>query len=240
MEDWIKDLRYILMPTRKAMKGYEKEYHEAYAIWQAAWGKFRRDINIPNKLNSDGLMVTDEMGVLYYQGKCVGLSAFTHGDLERGPMPDLSWFNAWTPEAYDSLKAISNNAIICSQFTVNPEFTGKGHVVRWKEIVTTYTYLRFEHSNAGVMAGHLNVLRGMQNASGGTYGATVLHPGHTFDFFGVPLVGQLVAYERENMKLLWEEKKMVTMVEDLWSRLEHISDFDVVAPAKVLPFKKAA
>lgn len=237
MEKWVSDLKYILMSSRHPTKGYEKEYAQAYLVWKTAWEKFRREIGVTQKLNSDGFLVPDEMGVLFYQGQCVGFSSFTHGSL-NGPLKDLGWFNAWTPEAVEQLEAISSDVIVCSQFTVNPEFAGKNHIVRWKEIVFLYTFMRFENSDAGVMAGHLNLTRGMQNACGETFGATVLNPGHPFNYFGVEIPGQLVAYERSNIDLMKKRKEITGLCDDLWSRLVHISDFSV--EQKVLPFKKAA
>lgn len=237
MEKWVSDLKYILMSSRHPTKGYEKEYAEAYKVWKTAWEKFRREIGVTQKLNSDGFLVPDEMGVLFYQDQCVGFSSFTHGNL-NGPLKDLGWFNAWTPEAVAQLGAISSDVIVCSQFTVNPEFAGKGHIVRWKEILFLYTFMRFDNSDAGVMAGHLNLTRGMQNACGETFGATVLNPGHPFSYFGVEIPGQLVAYERSNIDQMKKRKEITGLCDDLWSRLVPISDFSI--EKKVLPFKKVA
>lgn len=237
MESWVKNLKYILMPTRHMVKGYENEYNEAYRVWRAAWEKYRNELGITQKLNSDGFLIPDEMGVLFYQGECVGFSSFGHGDM-NGPVHDLAWFNGWTPEAIQDLRKISDNIIVCSQFTVNPKFAGKGHIVRWKEIVFLYTFMRFDNSDAGVMAGQLNLIRGMQNACGETFGATVLNPEHKFNYAGLELPIQLVAYERHNIQAMQERKNIVPLCEDLWSRLVHLTDF--TANKKIIPFKKVA
>ncbi|MES2526170.1 MAG: hypothetical protein V4598_03760 [Bdellovibrionota bacterium] len=238
MENWVNDVEYVLMPSRYPVKDYEAKYFAAYEVWRKAWTKFRGEIGVNETLPSDGFLLPHEMGVLFYKGECVGFSAFTHGTLAEGPLPDHSWWKAWTPEAFQKLKSISDNAIICSQFTVNPDFAGKGHIVRWKEIVFLYTFMRFENSHAGVMAGHLNLTRGMQNACGETFGATVLNPCHPFSYYGVEINAQLVAYERENIRLMQERRGVVELCHDLWTKLTHLSEF----PAKnnIVPFKKAA
>jgi hypothetical protein len=226
------------MPSRNPVKGYEARYFAAYEVWKKAWTKFRGEIGVNEPLFSDGFLLPHEMGVLFYKGECVGFSAFTHGTLNEGPLPDHSWWKAWTPEAIEKLRAISSEAIICSQFTVNPAFAGKGHIVRWKEIVFLYTFMRFEHSRAGVMAGHLNLTRGMQNACGETFGATVLDPCHPFSYFGVEIDAQLVAYERHNIRLMQEKRGIGRLCDDLWTRLTHLTEYP--CEKTVLPFRKAA
>lgn len=198
----------------------------------------RPEIGVAENLWSDGFMLPHEMGVLFYKGECVGFSAFTHGNMLRGPLSDHSWWKAWTPDALEQLRKISSDAIICSQFTVNPEFAGKGHFVRWKEIVFLYTFMRFENSDAGVMAGHLNLTRGMQNACGETFGATVLNPCHPFSYFGVEINAQIVAYERHNIRLMQEKKGITGLCEDLWSRLVHLTEFP--AEKKIHTLRRAA
>ncbi|MGE3608235.1 MAG: hypothetical protein AB7I27_01510 [Bacteriovoracaceae bacterium] len=238
MHEWIKDLRYVLMSSRHPAKGYEEEYHAAYKTWRSAWEKFRAEIGVKDPLSSDGFIIPDEMGVLFYKNECVGFASFTHGNLAKGPIPDHSWFKAWTSDAYEKLKNISADAIICSQFTVDPKFTGRNQVVRWKEIVFLFNHLRFLNSDAGVMAGHLNLTRGMQNAGGEEWGATVLDPLHPFNYSGVPLNAQLVAYQRETVLAMIQRKEFGPLCEQLWSKLEHVSDFSVTN--NIIPIKKAA
>lgn len=238
MEEWIKDLNFVLMPCRHAVKGYESHYQAAYECWRAAWEKFRGEIGVTEPLNCDGFIMPDEMGVMFYKGECVGLASFTHGRLDQGPMKDHSWFKAWTPEAYKKLQNISQDGIICSQFTINPKFAGKNQVVRWKEILFNYVHMRFDFSNAGVMAGHLNLTRGMQNACGEEFGGTILDPLHPFNYYGVSLNAQLVAYQREIIHRMIERKNIHSLCQNLWSKLTHLTEFPVVRP--VIPLKKTA
>lgn len=239
MEDWMKDVKYVLMSSRRPVKGFEKEYQAAYQVWRAAWEKFRAEIGITEPLSSDGFLLAEEIGAVFYKGECIGLSGFTHGTLDDGPLADLGWFKSWTPDAFRDLSKISINAIVCSQFTVNPQFTGKGHIVRWKEIVSLYSLLRFETSDADVMAGHLNLSKGMNNASGETFGATVLNPCHAFKFHGAHQEGQLVAYEKKNVIAMKERRNISSLCDDLWTRLIHVSEF-AVNESNVLPMRRAA
>ncbi len=225
MQDWIKDVRYYLMPSRHPVKGYEDQYILAYQAWRAAWEKFRREIGVQEKLTSDGFVLPDEIGALFYQGKCVGLSAFTFGTLQTGPMPDFSWFNGWSDLSYQKLKNISTDAIICSQFTVSPEFTGKNQLIRWKDMISLYSLMRFHSSDSAVMAGHLNLTRKVDDACGESSGATVLDPCKTFSYYGVEIPAQLVAYERHNIDLIKEKKNIDGQWDQLWNKVTHVSEF---------------
>lgn len=227
MDSWIQDIEYVLMPSRSPVAGYEEKYFSSYLVWRKAWQKFRSEIDIKDKLISDGFLVAHEIGALFYKGECVGMSAFTHGTLAQGPLPDHSWWNAWTPEAIEGLRKLSDNIIICSQFTVNPEFAGKGHVVRWKDILALVSQLRYIHSEADIMAGHLNLTRGMQNACGEDHGATVLDPCRPFSFYGKTIEAQLVAYERNKLQEMFRRKELTHLCDDLWSKLVHLSDYPV-------------
>lgn len=238
MESWVKDCRYILMPARHPVKGYEAEYKAAYDVWKRAWGKYREETGINSPLHSDGFVLPDEMGVLFHESNCIGFSSFTYGDLLAGPMPDMSWFGSWDQKSYHNLRSISPDAIICSQFTVNPDFAGKGQIVRWKDIISLYTLIRFEHTQMGVMAGCLNLIRGMQNASGEDAGAIVLNKEHSFNYGGKELPAQLVAYKKENIRSMIERKQLRGLCQELWGQLVHISDFPV--EDNIIEFKKVA
>lgn len=236
--DWINDVTYFLMPSRHPVKGYEKEYYAAYDVWKAAWQKFYDESGITEPLTADGFIIPDEMGVIFYKGECVGLASFTHGSLDIGTMKDHSWFQCWTPEALEKLRNISTECIICSQFTISPKFTGKNQIVRWKEILFLFNHLRFNNSNAGVMAGHLNLSRGMNNAGGADYGGTLLEGNHQFTYHGIHQYSQLVAYERSVIYQMIDRKNIEQMCDALWSRLVNLSEFPVQAP--ILTFTKKA
>lgn len=232
MQEWMQEFEYYLMPARTKVKGFEDKYNATYEVWKRAWKKFREEVGVTDHLNSDGFVLPHEIGVLFYKGECAGMSAFTHGLLDQGPHQDLGWWNAWDPETVEKLKEISPNAMICSQFTVNPDFAGKGHVVRWKEIVSLMSLLRFLHSDADVMAGQLNLTRGMQNACGEDNGATVLNPCRPFSFYGKMVDAQLVAYEKHKVRAMLERKELTQMSQELWSRLVNLSDMTVTTKSK--------
>lgn len=240
MQDWVKDLQYIIMPAHKAAKGYEEQYELAYKCWRAAWEKFRNEVGVSQKLNADGFRVSDEIGALFYQGKCVGLHCFTYGSWTEGPYKDLSYFNGWTEAALEKFQKFSpQNSLICSQFTVHPDFTGKNHIVRWKEINFLFIFMRYQHSMADIMCGHLNMTRKVQDAAGEGFGATVLEPLVQFNYFGDIQDSQLVAYEKDNFEKIKDKKNIHDLCDDLWSRVVHVSEFPVINN-NIIPLKKAA
>lgn len=240
MENWIKDLDYYLMPSRRAVKGHEEPYLLAYQCWRLAWEKYRSELGIQDKLNADPFRVTDEIGALFYKGRCVGLHCFTYGSWLNGPFADLGYFNGWTPEAIAKLKSFSpENSLICSQFTVHPDFTGKNHIVRWKEINFLFIFMRYQHSIADIMCGHLNTLRKVEEAAGEAFGATVLDPHVVFNYAGLMVPSQLVAYEKHKFDQIKQQKNITGLCGDLWGRLKHLSEHPVT-DNNIIPLKKAA
>jgi len=238
VEKWIQDLEYVIMPTRHPLKGLEKKYQAAYECWRKAWEKYRHEVGVFEDLYSDSFIIPDEMGVLFYQGRCVGLACFTYGDLSLDTTKHNSWFKGWPSSALDRLKQISPNVVIGSQFTVSPEFTGRDHIVRWKEIVFLYTFMRFDRSIGGVMAGTLNLQRKMNAAAGEDFGATIIEPEIPYHY-GQGLSVQLVAYERAGLRNMINRKNIQGLCGDLWSRMFHHSEYAVIED-NVIPLKKVA
>lgn len=237
MDSWINDVTYLVMPSSHPMKGYEKEYEAAYQCWRTSWMKFRSEIGLEDPLYSDSFIIPDEMGVIFYKGECVGLSCFTYGSLDLGATQHNSYFKGWTDLALKRLKNISSNVVLCSLFTVGPQFTGKNHVVRWKEIVSLYTLLRFERSIAGVMAGQLNLSRKMNDAAGKDFGATILEESLPYHY-GPDQRVQFVAYERYGIEEMKTQKGIHDLCDALWSRAQSISEYPMTNT--IDPLKKAA
>lgn len=238
MESWVKDIQYLLMSARHPTKGYEQEYYATYQAWRAAWEKFRNEIGIKEPLTSDAFFQPDEVGSLFYQGECVGLASFTYGQMSQGPMPHLSWFKSWPQEDLMKLQSLSDQMIICSQFTVNPKFAGKGHIVRWKDVVSQYLLLRLVHSNHEIMAGSLNLTRGVDNACGENVGTNVLNPKHVFNYGGIDIPAQLVAFENLRIQAMIRDKRIGEHCDALWSKVIHLSDYPI--ERNLLQMKQAA
>lgn len=239
MQDWIDEVEFLLMPAKNPEKEIEQKYQQAYKVWRSSWEKFRKEIGVHEPLFSDGFIGADEVGAIFYQGNCVALACFTYGNLsENSPLKDYSWFKGWNEFALHKLKTISPNIVIASQFTVGPDYTGKNQVTRWKEILSLYVLLRFENSIADVMAGHLNLTRKVNESCGEEFGATVLDPLYPFNYYGVELPAQLVAYEREKITKMKKTKDIDALCDALWSKLINFSSYP--STRKVIPLKKKA
>jgi hypothetical protein len=90
----------------------------------------------------------------------------------------------------------------------------------------------------GVMAGCLNLIRGMQNASGEVVGAIVLKSDHVFQLGNKESPAQLVAYTKENINAMIKNKNLSGLCDDLWKQLVHISEYPI--EDNVLELNKAA
>jgi hypothetical protein len=234
MYEWLKDTEYLIMDSRHPNQKLTGEHLKAYQCWKKTWEKFYRDLGVSSSLHSDGFLLCDEIGAIFYKNECVGLTGFTYGSLLNDMIHDHSWFSEWSPESYAKLKAISEKNSISSQFTISPDFAGKNQIVRWKEILAICTQLRFIYSDAEVLAGHINLTKGMQNAAGEEFGATVINPNHVHDFQGVPLNAQLVAYQKDILWKMFENKKLLELTDLLTEKMVHQSSFAFHKPVHKL------
>jgi len=87
------------------------------------------------------------------------------------------------------------------------------------------------------MAGQLNLERKMDQAGGDSFGATVLERCLPY-YYGEDLHVQLVAYEKPKIEQMFKEKEIQKLCDELWTKLDHISDWPVVGTEKQI--KEAA
>lgn len=225
MEDWMDDFEYLLMPSARPLAGHEKEYFAAYECWRASWLKFRTEVGSKEKLFSDSFTNTDELGVLFYKGECVGLHAFRTGSLLDGTIRDAAWFAPWSALSLEKLMDISPLVTISSQFTIHPSFAGKNQVVRWKKIGAACTINRFLNSSVPVMAGFLNISRGMTDVAGADSGAIVLNSEEGFQYSeNVTIMAQPVAYTRESLLRAISKNRETEFYAELWKRTRFLSE----------------
>ena len=226
---WIQDVRYIILNAHGKNPGFEMEYAKAYECWRLAWTKFRNEVGVTDKLNSDGFRLADEIGAIFYGEDCVAIHCFTYGNWENGPYQDLSCFNGWTEKALNTFKNFSQtNSLVCTQFAVHPNYTGKNQITHWKEINSLYIFTRFQCSKADIMCAHINLTRKMQDVVGESFGGTVLEPLIKFNYYGDIQDSQLVAYKKENFDKVKKEKDIEFLCAQLWSKCLHVSDFPVL------------
>ncbi len=224
----VNEIRYVLMPSKRPVPGYETFYAQMYECWFQSWLKFRRDSGLDPHLHSDALWLTDEVGAIFWRGRCVGLSCFTFMDLSQPWSQDYGWFEGWTPKAMEGLKSVSTNASVCSLFTVHPEFTGRQQVCRWKDVVSFYCMLRFMASDAGVMAGALNLSRKVDDACGEGIGATVLERAVPYPHAENQDM-MLVAYQKEKIWEAYCRAGTQEVAAGLWSRATYLGNRPLMA-----------
>jgi hypothetical protein len=80
------------------------------------------------------------------------------------------------------------------------------------------------------MCGHLNMTRKVQEVAGENFGATILDPYVPFNYYGIELGSQLVAYEKHNFEKIKDKKGLHLLCQKLWKNTIHLSSFPVTQP----------
>ena len=111
------------------------------------------ELKVKENFYSDTFSKQDEVLALFYKGQYVGGCFYR---LEHASMPyleDDSYFSYWDNASMQALSRDGENILICSFFTIDPQFRGGNHNISWKQLVVTLMAMRFINSPAHSMTG---------------------------------------------------------------------------------------
>jgi hypothetical protein len=162
-------LRYALL--HPAALGPDRDL--AYATWRRVWSETFDVLDGVRGLFSDDFTRQDEIGALFHDGECVGMTAFRWVDLAHTPAQEDSYFKPWPPHARSALLGLGRRVCIGSYLTVEQAWRGPCGPLSVKELLLAMAVERFLASDADVMAGTLRADRGM-NGLGYRLGARPL------------------------------------------------------------------
>jgi hypothetical protein len=125
---------------------------KAYECWSSVWHDTLYELDHVENVPSDEFTRQDEIGALFHEFDCVGLSCLRWLNLENPIFRDDSYFKVWSPEALRTASEFGSEACILSNLTVAPAYR------RVSDINVAETLLglaidRFEHSRADVLIG---------------------------------------------------------------------------------------
>lgn len=165
---------------------------EAYRCWSEVWQQTLDELDELKHVPSDDFSRQDQIGALFHDWECIGMTSFRWVDLSSAIGQDDSYFAVWPRDSVDAMCAAGARVCIGSNLTVAaPWRHASGPSV--KELLLTLAVDRFLQSDADAMAGTMRNDRGM-NTLGYRLGFQplahdVIHHGVTVD---------LVAYYRRS------------------------------------------
>jgi len=162
-------LRYALVSPASASDDRDL----AYATWRRVWAETFEALDGARRVFSDDFTRQDELGTLFHDGECVGLTAYRFVDFAAAAAQEDSYFKPWPPSARTALLGIGRRVCIGSYLTVEKAWRGPCGPFSTKELLLALAVERFLASDADVMAGTLRNDRGM-NGVGYRLGAQPL------------------------------------------------------------------
>lgn len=201
-------LRYRLLAPRARTKS--RELALAYATWRRVWARTFAELDGQAAMFSDDFTRQDELGVLFHDGECVGMTAYRWLECAGLGTSDDSYFKAWPAHALAALRRAGSTVCVGSYLTVEPAWRGPRGAVSAKELLLALAVERYLASSADVMAGTLRNDRGM-NGLAYRLGARAVATG--VPHHGVPV--DLVVFERDAK----ERFQLAPLVEELTQTL---------------------
>jgi hypothetical protein len=202
-------LSYHLLHPKNAGPADLPLLGEAYRCWSTVWTQTLEELDHLKHVPSDDFSRQDEIGAIFHEWECIGLTAYRWVDLDNPIFKDDSYFSVWPRECVDAVCAAGSRVCIGSNLTVATAWrNASGASV--KELLLTLAVERFLQSDADAMAGTMRNDRGM-NMLGYRLGFKplahdVIHHGVTVD---------LVAFHRRTGKRIPLEKNAEALIQKL-------------------------
>lgn len=162
----LSDLRYYIFSGEGTTEDYLDIYNDTYRLWKEVWTQTLVDLKHPQKLQSDGFTRQTKIGALFYQNKCVALSAFRDVDFTCLPQREDSLLKSWSPEAFDILTQDGPRVCIASYLTVAPDLRGTiAPDITLKLLIVSLCTKYLLESDCDVMTGTMRCNRGTEKSA---------------------------------------------------------------------------
>jgi hypothetical protein len=133
---------------------------EAYRCWSDVWKTTLRELdNLPD-VPSDEFTRQDEIGALFQDYECIGLTCFRWVDTSQAMFLDDSYFKVWPKAASDAARELGPNVCILSNLTVSPAWR-RARGLSVMEVLGCLSVDRFLHSDGDALVGTPRTDRGV-------------------------------------------------------------------------------
>jgi hypothetical protein len=193
-------------------EGREPRLELAYRCWQEVWSETFRDLDGVVRVYSDEFTRQHEIGALFLNNVCIGLTGFRWVNLSGAASLDDSYFKVWPKTPLRLLQRDGPNVCIGSNLTVLANWRGRLHGPSVKELLLALSIERFLASPADALAGTMRNDRGM-NALSYQLGFTALLEGAVHHGVAV----DLVAFYRDARAAHPKPAGLHEVVEELWA-----------------------
>jgi hypothetical protein len=154
---------HLLRPAGSV--GADRELlYEAYRAWSDVWKQTFYELDHKKDLPSDDFTRQDEIGALFQDGECIGLSCLRWMDLSNPIYQDDSYFAVWPQVARDAASVHGSKICVGSNFTITPPWR-RAAGCSLKDVIMALVVERFLLSDADTFVGTVRNNRGMNTVT---------------------------------------------------------------------------
>jgi hypothetical protein len=154
---------YHLVDPRSTAVTDRPKLVDAYRCWRGVWAQTLKEVDGVAQVFGDDFTRQDEVGALFNQGSCIGLTGYRWVDLSLPQSQEDSYFKAWPASALEAVLREGTRVCIGSNLTVLPSWRGGANVCSVKEVLMILAVKRFLASDADTMVGTMRNDRGMND-----------------------------------------------------------------------------
>jgi hypothetical protein len=137
---------------------------EAYSQWRAVWTKTLLELDGMRSVPSDDFSRQDEIGALFQDWECIGLTAYRWVDLSNPMHQDDSYFAVWPPEVRAAASAKGSRVCVGSNLTVGASWrNATGCSI--KRVLLALAIERFQATEGDTLLGTMRNDRGMNEVA---------------------------------------------------------------------------
>lgn len=187
-------LSYRILDPRAAGPMDRPLLGEAYECWSSVWADHLRERDGVDSVPSDNFTRQHEIGALFHDWECIGMTAFRWVDLSNPMFRDDSYFQVWPQHVVDAACSRGSRVCIGSNLTVSfPWRNANG--VSVKGMLLALAIERLLCSDADALVGTMRNDRGLDQAAY-RLGFKTLYQGA--ELHGGPV--DLVGFDRETSR----------------------------------------
>jgi hypothetical protein len=133
---------------------------EAYRCWSDVWTQTFSELDGLERLRSDDFTRQDEIGALFHDWECIGMTFFRWVDLANPIFKDDSYFAPWSSAALETATSRGTRICISSHFTVSTTWRN-ARGCSLKDVLGAMIVERFLRSDCHTLVGTMRNDRGM-------------------------------------------------------------------------------
>ena len=147
------DFRLALISGKNTAESQHQDYVDAYHFWRNTWTDTFKNLSVHSPVFSDAFTRQDSIGAIFFKGQCIASTFFRKVDLSHIASQHDSYFSNWPHETIEKLTAEGSQIIVCSYFSIHPDFRRMQIGLSMKDLLLGFVVKYLLESDAVALCG---------------------------------------------------------------------------------------